>query len=99
MRTAQGALSVTAGGHTRHSSSSTPRAEGWEEEHLVGLPQGTWWGYGSSETTSWSPGCYPSDLSSFCGGGGGGCLVAKSCLTLCDPMDWSPPGSSVQGIS
>ena len=25
-------------------------------------------------------------------------LVAQSCLTLCDPMDWSPPGSSVQGI-
>ena len=27
------------------------------------------------------------------------CLVAKSCLTLCDPMDCSPPGSSVHGIS
>ena len=26
------------------------------------------------------------------------CLVAKSCLTLCDPMDWSPPGYSVHGI-
>ena len=26
------------------------------------------------------------------------CFVAKSCLTLCDPMDWSPPGSSVHGI-
>ena len=23
------------------------------------------------------------------------CLVAQSCLTLCDPMDYSPPGSSV----
>ena len=22
----------------------------------------------------------------------------KSCLTLCDPMDYSPPGSSVHGI-
>ena len=22
----------------------------------------------------------------------------QSCLTLCDPMDWSPPGSSVHGI-
>ena len=28
---------------------------------------------------------------------GGGGSVAKSCLTLCDPMD--PPGSSVHGIS
>ena len=27
------------------------------------------------------------------------CLVAKSCLTLCDTMDCSPPGSSVYGIS
>ena len=25
------------------------------------------------------------------------CLVAQSCLTLCDPMDHSPSGSSVQG--
>ena len=25
-------------------------------------------------------------------------LVAQSCLTLCNPMDWSPPGSSVHGI-
>ena len=27
------------------------------------------------------------------------CLVAKSCLTLCDPMDYSLPDSSVLGIS
>ena len=26
-------------------------------------------------------------------------LVAQSCLTLCDPMDCSLPGSSVYGIS
>ena len=25
-------------------------------------------------------------------------LLAQSCLTLCDPMDCSPPGSSVHGI-
>ena len=25
--------------------------------------------------------------------------VTQSCLTLCDPMDCSPPGSSVHGIS
>ena len=25
-------------------------------------------------------------------------LVAQSCLTLCDPIDCSPPGSSVHGI-
>ena len=27
------------------------------------------------------------------------CLVAQSCLTLCDPMDCSPPGSSAHGDS
>ena len=27
------------------------------------------------------------------------CLIAKSCPALCDPMDCSPPGSSVLGIS
>ena len=27
------------------------------------------------------------------------CLVAQLCLTLCDPMDRSPPGSSVRGDS
>ena len=25
------------------------------------------------------------------------CLVTQSCLTLCDPMDCGPPGSSVHG--
>ena len=27
------------------------------------------------------------------------CLVAQSCLTLCNPMDCSPPGSFIHGIS
>ena len=26
------------------------------------------------------------------------CLVTQSCLTPCDPVDCSPPGSSVHGI-
>ena len=26
------------------------------------------------------------------------CKVTQSCLTLCDPRDYSPPGSSVHGI-
>ena len=30
---------------------------------------------------------------------GGAGLVAQSCPTLCDPMDCSPPGCSVHGIS
>ena len=27
------------------------------------------------------------------------CLIADSCPTLCDPMDYSPPGSSARGDS
>ena len=27
------------------------------------------------------------------------CLVTQPCLTLCDPMDCSPPGSSAHEIS
>ena len=27
------------------------------------------------------------------------CVCAQLCLTLCNPMDCSPPGSSVHGIS
>ena len=27
-----------------------------------------------------------------------GCLVAQLCPTLCDPMECSPPGSSIHGI-
>ena len=29
----------------------------------------------------------------------GACMCGQSCLTLCDPMDCSPPDSSVHGIS
>ena len=25
-------------------------------------------------------------------------FIVQSCPTLCDPMDWGPPGSSVHGI-
>ena len=27
------------------------------------------------------------------------CVTAQSCPTLCDPLDYSPSGSSVHGIS
>ena len=36
------------------------------------------------------PSCYFSQC--YC------CLVAQLCLTLCDPIDCSPPDSSVHGI-
>ena len=39
------------------------------------------------------------DLICLCIASGGGGLVAKSCLPLCDPMDCSTPSPSVHGIS
>ena len=36
---------------------------------------------------------------SYRGSGDFCCSVARSCLSLCDPVDSSPPGSSVHGIS
>ena len=44
---------------------------------------------------SMSIGLFSLSVSLLCAGL---CLVAQSCLTLCDPMDNSPPGSSVHGI-
>ena len=50
---------------------------------------------------------YPTSLRiSLAGGGGGADLIhaataaksLQSCLTLCNPIDGSPPGSSVPGI-
>ena len=35
---------------------------------------------------------HESDRIAYC------CLVTELWLTLCDPMDWGPPGSSVHGI-
>lgn len=26
------------------------------------------------------------------------CSIALPCLTVCDPVDWNPPGPSVQGV-
>ena len=45
-----------------------------------------------TESASWGG----SPLSGY---GSCACLVAQSCLILCDPTDCSPPGSSVHGIS
>ena len=38
------------------------------------------------------------EVTSWPTGGCGGCLVTKLCVTLCHPMDCSPPGSSIHGI-
>ena len=41
----------------------------------------------------WFPITMSNNMTSVCV-----CAVARSCPTLCDPMDCSPPGSSVHGI-
>ena len=53
--------------------------------HLKGYPGA--WGSAPIQRTEIPPNDSPS------------CLVAQLCLTLCHPVDCSPPGSSVRGIS
>ena len=53
--------------------------------HLRGYPGA--WGSASIQRTEIPPNNSPC------------CLVAQLCLTLCHPVDCSPPGSSVRGIS
>ena len=48
--------------------------------------------------TKYCPAMGPSYLQSPLLGNWKMFLVAQSCLTLFDPMDWSPPGSSVHGV-
>ena len=43
-------------------------------------------------------GCVPGCRLAGSRGAGGGGFVTQSCLTLCNPVDCSPPGSSVHGI-
>ena len=69
-----------------------------EEKDLQKLLGKTWLDEGRTAEcgTSW-PAWYvppPSHLQLLCL-----CLVTQSCLTLCDPRDCSPPGSSVHGDS
>ena len=42
--------------------------------------------------------CQASLFLEFSGKNTGGGLITQSCMTVCDPMDYSPPGSSVHGI-
>ena len=60
------------------------------------------WGHKESDMTEWlnnnmnrprcRPAMDPNSMDCCC------CLVVQSCMTLFDPMDCSPPGSSVHGI-
>ena len=56
----------------------------------------------SHEYVTWSQGGDPGPVPPRSGTGVTStrwCLVTKSCWFICDPVDCSPPGSSVHGIS
>ena len=60
----------------------------WEGGSGWGVRVYLWWIYADV----WN------SLMDSVGEGEGGIKSLQSCLTLCDPMDCSPPGSSVRGI-
>ena len=73
--------------------------------HLLGYVQFRWYSTESFHTIKfkhWGPhihrrnGLFPGALQGSYGVGI--CVCAQSCLTLFDPMDCSPPGSSVHGM-
>ena len=73
----------------------------WNSWKQVGWEEKGWKGRGCRDSGSWWPCGHPQSGEAavlysdccFC------CLVAQSCLILCNPMDWSLPGSFVHGIS
>ena len=75
------------------------RCASWALEHwLSGC--GTWTYLLDGMWDPFSPGIKPVSPAGRCftTEGKSKCLVVRSCLTLCDPMDCSPPGSFVHGI-
>ena len=63
-----------------------------------------WWETSSCLFLPWRSSLWTHKALPLCSGGErefsscSCCLLAKSCLTLCDPMDYNLPGSSVHGI-
>jgi len=70
--------------HSQHSFFQLPTATPFLHGTLSHIPTVSW-GYSIT--------CLYSSKYGMCV-----CLAAQSCPTPCDPMDWSPPGSSVHGI-
>ena len=78
-------------------------------EHCHPLPIFAWrthfyyWGFCSNITPSKKPFWVPhlkslESFSSYCAATAAAAKSLQSCLTLCDPIDGSPPGSPVPGI-
>ena len=77
----------------------------------MGSPRGLAWGWsgrgiGVTRGLGWTCICPRVQISwrdcsracGLCDKRKGRVLVTQSCLTLCDPLDWGPPGFSVRGI-
>ena len=80
-----------AGSHSvaPHTAASAP-AESLSEKQILNLPRLTEPGILGSGPTNCLWRSPPGNSCWYCC-----CLVAKSCWTLCNPVDCSPPGSSV----
>ena len=92
------ALDVTETSHKWHLKASGPTGKWAQQDGPTTLERGiqitsAWWFPWQPHQTA--PALCPRPPPSLCV-----CVVVgQSCLTLCNPMDCSPPGSSVHGIS
>ena len=64
------------------------------------MDRGAWWAatYGVAQSRTQLKRLSSSTLRVLCEYQLRECLLSRSCPTLCDPKDCSPPGSSVRGI-
>ena len=68
-------------------------ASSWADSRLVIAGRGTaWWGWGLWVVCCWVLRPSASSLWALA-------AITQLCLTLCNLMNWSPPGCSVHGIS
>ena len=79
------------GAGTGHPGLLSPASQGWGYFSFPEVPNDTSLVRFSGKILAAIEGHLPS--TSLCV-----CVCAQSCLTLCNPMDYSPPGSSVHGI-
>ena len=81
------------GGGGRDVRASSYEFLGDKNVQFTGDPSPLWAQYRALEC------CVPSLVAASVGLPVCLCSVAQSCLTLCGPVDGSPPGSSAHGIS
>ena len=74
----------------RNGGSAKDGANSWLFEWVCNVGCASWWVKPKSENMQWSNSLKSNRYQ---------CLCAQSCLTLCNTMDYSPPGCSVHEIS